>query len=51
LRQWQIVKSRKTNPITHEWQAVPKHKSELGFLGIAKSTVVEVKLSRGCVAP
>ncbi len=29
LRQRQIVKSREANPITHEWQAVPKDQSEL----------------------
>ena len=36
LRQRQIVKSRETNPITHERQAVPKHEGKLGFLRIAQ---------------
>ncbi len=44
LRQRQIVKSRETNPITHEWQAVPKHKGELGFLRIAQAPIVEIEL-------
>ncbi len=36
LRQRQIVKSRETNPITHERQAVPKHEGKLGFLRITQ---------------
>ena len=44
LRQRQIVKSRETDPITHKWQAVPKHEGELGFLRIAQASIVEIEL-------
>src|SRR6478609_1548452 len=45
LRQRQVVKSRKPNPITHQRQTVPKDKGELGFLRVAQSSVAEIKLS------
>ena len=46
LRQRKIVKSRKTNPITHERQAVPKHQSKLGFLWITQPPIAEIELPR-----
>src|ERR1700756_2695057 len=44
LRQRQIVKSRETNPITNEWQAVAEHQGEFRFLRIAKASIVEIEL-------
>ena len=46
LRQRQIIESRETNPITHEWQAVPKHQGELGFLRITQASIAEIELPR-----
>jgi hypothetical protein len=44
LRQRQIVKSRETNPITNEWQAVAEHQGEFRFLRIAQASIVEIEL-------
>jgi len=48
LGQRQIIKSRETNPITHERQAVPQHKGKFGFLWIAQAPIAEIELAR-CV--
>src|SRR5258707_6408005 len=43
-RQRQIVEDRETDPVTHEWEAIPRHEGELGFLRIAQASIVEIEL-------
>src|SRR5262249_35304112 len=45
LRQRQIVQSGEANPVTHQWQAIPKYEGELGFLRIAQASIVEIELA------
>jgi hypothetical protein len=45
LRQRQIIKSRETDPVTHERKTIPKHQGKLGFLWITQAPIAEIELT------